>query len=65
MFLIFKLVERGSKEKILKAIPSSTIGAFVFYPAAAMIRRGHSEGIKLSEKEKEAIFNMAWDAIRI
>ena len=58
------LVERGAKEKVLKKVSPLVVGAFLFHPVVSMIRRAHGDGVKVSRKEKEDIFNMLWDAIK-
>ncbi|MCG8429694.1 MAG: TetR/AcrR family transcriptional regulator [Candidatus Omnitrophica bacterium] len=60
----FRLVERGVQEQILKPMPATTIGAFIFYPVVGMIRRGLSEGIRLTRGEKDKIFGMVWGAVQ-
>ena len=60
----FELIERGSKEGVLKKAPLMTIGSFIFYPIISKVRKANQYDQKLSKKEKDEVFQMVWDAIK-
>ena len=63
-FLV-QLIDRGTQEEVLKVTSTSTIGAFLFYPIVHRIQQHQLEGLRMSTIEKERIFSMLWDAIKV
>lgn len=61
---VFALIERGVTEKVLKQASILSITGFLFYPIVSKVRTAHHNETKVTKKEKEEVFQMAWDAIK-
>jgi AcrR family transcriptional regulator len=62
---IYKIVQKGIDQKILKDINYDILSAFMFYPIITLANPRICKHIKLDKKTIDTSFNLAWDAIRL
>ena len=57
------IFERGKSENVLKDIPLEIFGAFTFEPLKILLKQHFSNDFKLTKKNLETVFEIAWDAV--
>ncbi|MCG8431256.1 MAG: TetR/AcrR family transcriptional regulator [Candidatus Omnitrophica bacterium] len=62
---VIDFIEKGKREKVLKNVPVELMGAYFFNPIASAMRNRRAHNKKMSKKEREAMFVMAWDAVKL
>jgi AcrR family transcriptional regulator len=62
---VFKTMDRGIKQKILKDVPLEVMGAFIYSPIMILSNTRVQHNLEITEEIIEIAFSMAWDAIRL
>lgn len=62
---MYKVLQRGIDEKIIKDVSFDILAVFIFYPIMLLSNSKVCKTIKLNEREIETAFNLAWDAIKL
>lgn len=62
---LFKVIQRGIKQKILKDVPFDILQIFCFYPIVILTNPRICADFDCDEKSIKTAFNMAWDAIKL
>ena len=61
---IFKVIERGMAEKIIKDLEQPLLVAFLFHPLTFLANPRLSHGFVLTDDHVDLAFDMTWDAIK-
>ena len=62
---IYKVVQKGINQKIIKDVNFDILTAFMFFPIITLANPRLCENIKLDSETIECSFNLAWDAIKL
>lgn len=62
---LIKVIRKGIAEKIIKDVHLDILGAFLFHPIMVLANPNHCKSFDLTEKNIDAAFRMAWDALRL
>ncbi len=62
---LFRIVNRGIEQKIIKDVSMDILGAFYFHPALVLSNPRLCDEFKINRNNVETAFNLAWDAIRL
>jgi AcrR family transcriptional regulator len=62
---LYRLIQRGIDEKIIKNVPADLLTVFLFYPITNLANDRLCRNFDHSTENIEQAFNMAWDAIRL
>jgi len=62
---VIRTVRRGIEQKIIKDVSFDILGAFMFYPIFILANPNLCSNFKLTEKNIDAAFGLAWDAIKL
>lgn len=57
-------LDAAAKERIIKEVDSDILAAFIFHPITILSNIRASRNFRVTRKNIEAAFEMAWDAIR-
>ncbi len=61
---LYRLFDRGKKNRIIKDLPNEMLLSFTFYPVMQLVKFHQAGKLRLDYKELEATLTMAWDSIR-
>lgn len=62
---LFRVVQRGIDEKIIKDVDRDILGVFIWYPVMVLANPHHCKSFEITEKNIEDAFTMSWDAIKL
>lgn len=62
---LYAAFESATKEKIIKKVDVNLLTAFIFPPIAKLANSKTRGGFKMTRKNIESAFEMAWDAIKL
>lgn len=62
---VFKVLERGIQQKIIKDTSLEVLAVFIFYPVLMLSNSNVCLNFKATEENIEKTFQMAWDAIKL
>jgi AcrR family transcriptional regulator len=60
-----RVIQRGIDEKIIKNVDHDILMVFFWFPIMALANPRRCKSFKITDKNIEAAFTMAWDAIRL
>ena len=61
---LFRVMDRGIEQKIIKNVSYDILAAFIFYPATALANPRLCNDFELIPENIEGAFNLAWDAVK-
>lgn len=61
---VFKVIERGIEQKILKNVPFEVLSIFIYFPIMTLSNKRLHGDLVITDDIIESAFKMAWDAIR-
>lgn len=62
---IFKVLQNGIDQKVIKDVPFEVLSVFIFFPIMNLSNPKMCRGIEFDNKIVETSFNLAWDAIKL
>lgn len=62
---MINVLQKGIELKIIKDVDMMMLAAFVFHPISRLANPRLSHGLVMDEQKLEAVFTMAWDAIKL
>jgi AcrR family transcriptional regulator len=62
---LFRVIQRGIAEKIIKNVNRDTLGVFIWQPVLVLANPRLCKHFEITEKNIEDAFTMAWDAIKL
>lgn len=62
---IFKVVQGGIEQKIIKDVDFDILAAFMFHPVIALSKRHICRKAALTDEVLEIAFTLSWDAIKL
>lgn len=62
---MFKVIQRGIEQKIIKDLPLEMLTVFIFYPVMILSNPKMCKNIDLNDENIERAFTLAWDAIKL
>lgn len=62
---LFKVLQNGIDQKVIKDVSFEILSAFVFYPVMILSNPKMCKGIELDDEIIETSFTLAWDAIKL
>ncbi len=61
---VFKVIERGIAQKIIKDVPFEVLSIFIYFPIMTLSNKRLHGDLIITDEIIESAFKMAWDAIR-
>lgn len=61
---LFRVIQRGIDEKIIKNVNRDILMVFFWYPVMVLVNPRYCKCFEITDKNIEDAFTMAWDAIR-
>ena len=62
---LYRILQKGIDQKIIKNVPVDILIAFMFYPIYSLSNKRLCAGFKQNEQNIEMAFTLAWDAIKL
>jgi AcrR family transcriptional regulator len=62
---LFRVVQRGIDEKIIKDVDRDILGVFIWFPVMVLANPRHCKSFEITDKNIEDAFTMSWDAIKL
>ena len=62
---MFKVLQKGIAQKIIKDVHFEMLGAFIFYPLMTLANPRLCESIDINDETINQAFTLAWDAIKL
>lgn len=62
---LFKVIQNGIDQKIIKNVPIDVLLAFIFFPILTLSNNKLCKNFKNNNKAIEEAFSLAWDAIKL
>jgi AcrR family transcriptional regulator len=62
---LFRVVQRGIDEKIIKDVDRDILGVFIWHPVMVLANPRHCKSFQITDKNIEDAFTMSWDAIKL
>jgi AcrR family transcriptional regulator len=62
---LFRVVQRGIDEKIIKDVDRDILGVYIWHPVTVLANPRHCKSFKITAKNIEDAFTMSWDAIKL
>lgn len=62
---LFRVINRGIEQKILKDVSMDMMGVFLFNPILVLANPRRCKAFEVTEENIETAFRMAWDALRL
>ena len=62
---IFRVIQKGIEQKIIKDVSFDIIAAFMFHPIIVLANPNHCKIFEPTENNIETAFQMAWDALKL
>jgi AcrR family transcriptional regulator len=62
---LFRVVQRGIDEKIIKDVDRDILGVFIWHPIMVLANPHHCKSFEITDKNIEDAFTMSWDAIKL
>jgi hypothetical protein len=61
---LFRVIQRGIDEKIIKNVNRDILMVFFWYPVMVLVNPRHCKCFEITDRNIEDAFTMAWDAIK-
>lgn len=62
---LFRVIERGINEKIIKDVDRDILAVFVWHPVMVLANPRHCKNFEMTDRNIEDAFTMSWDAIKL
>ena len=62
---LFEVLHKGIEQKIIKNVDQAILTAFLWAPATFLANSRVCDGFEVNEKNIDAAFTLAWDAIKL
>jgi AcrR family transcriptional regulator len=62
---LFRVVQRGIDEKIIKNVDRDILGVFIWHPVMVLANPRHCKSFEITDENIEDAFTMSWDAIKL
>ena len=62
---LFKVLQRGIEQKIIKNVNMDILIAFIYFPMIVLSNARLSENFSITEENIDTAFTLAWDAVKL